>query len=273
MPGFYKDIPIFDPELAADRDALHPAHAAFGCTPRDYSVQPEMMFDSPDAIQLIPESEWDARFDEQEATKSSLEHIYLSGPGGGPQFVNLDQNGQGFCWAYSTAQSIMMTRLAMGLPPARLSAHAVACKIKNFRDEGGWGGLSAQFAREKGYPTVEFWPEKSMSRSNDKPEVWADALKYRTTEEWVDLTKQAYDQNLTKAQVATNGFMNIAGPGDYNWWSHSVCRIRWVRIEKGAWGQLILNSWAGWGRSGLGVLAGSKAICNGALGIRQVLAA
>jgi hypothetical protein len=273
MVDFYKGvIPILDYDRPADRDLFHPRGAAYGAVPRDYSVQPQEMFAQPEEMELIPESEWDARYDEQEATKSSLEHIYLSGPGGAPAFVNLDQNGQGYCWSYSVATSIMMARLVMGLPLVRLSAHAVACKIKGFRDEGGWCGLSAEYARRVGYPSVEFWPEKSMSRANDKPEVWANAALYKTTEEWCDLTKQAYDQNLTKAQCATCGFMNIPGPRDYNHWSHSVSGIRWVRISAGNWGQLILNSWAGWGRHGLAVLQGSKAICNGGLGIRSVVA-
>ena len=87
-------------------------------------------------------------------------------------------------------------------------------------------------------------------------------------EEWTDLTKQVYDQNLTMAQVATCGFNNIPGPRDYNYWSHSVLGVRWVRVEKNAWGQLILNSWKNWGRHGLAVLLGSKAVCNGGLAIR-----
>lgn len=265
---FYKgNIPIIE-DNGEGRDLMHPKDAVYGYVERDYNVDPEFMFAQPDQMQLIPESEWDARYDEQEATKSSLEHLYLSGPGGTPLFENLDQNGQGFCWAYSTAQSIMLNRLAMGEPLVRLSAHAVACKIKNFKDEGGWCGLSAEFARTFGYPSVQLWPEKSMSRSNDKPEVWANALLHRITEDWVDLTKKVYDQNLTKAQVATSGFNNQAGPRDYNDWSHSVTGVRWVRVEKGSWGQLLLNSWKGWGRYGLAVRVGSKAICNGGLGIR-----
>lgn len=175
----------------------------------------------------------------------------------------------GNCWAYSTGTALMMTRLAMGLPLVRLSPHAVACKIKNFRDEGGWCGLSAEFSRNTGYPSEQFWPAQSMSRQYDKPETWANAELHKATEDWVDLTKKVYDQNLTRSQVATCGFNNIPVPSDFHWWSHSVCQIRWVRIEAGSWGPLILNSWKGWGRHGLAVLQGSKAICNGAVAIRS----
>jgi hypothetical protein len=96
--------------------------------------------------------------------------------------------------------------------------------------------------------------------------------KYKIHEQWTDLTRAIYDRNLTRAQLATTGFNNLAGPGDYNWWGHSVARLRWVRVERGSWGQLILNSWKGWGKHGLGVLIGSKAVCQGALAIRSTTA-
>jgi hypothetical protein len=275
MTEFYKNIPIIDTE-APDNDVLFPAGMTFGLVPRDYSQEPEALFSPPSDMQLIPESEWDARFDEQERLQSSLEHIYLSGPNGTPAFVNLDQNGDGYCWAYSTGQSIMLDRLRRNIPMVRLNPHSVAAIIKKGRNEGGWCGLSAKFAREIGYALegnqAGQWPLHSRDLRNDTPELRLQMAKYKIDEDFVDLTRQVYDQNLTTAQVATCGFLNIPGPGDYNWWGHSVCRVRWVRIERGSWGQLILNSWKGWGRHGLGVLRGSKAICNGALAVRSTTA-
>lgn len=267
---FYKgDIPIIDTESAKFNALLEPGDGfGKGYEERDYGLYPEEMFQQPDEMTLYDESEWDALYDAQEEQKSSLEHLYLRG--GKPAFLNLDQNGQGFCWAYSTTQAIMLTRLVNNQPAVRLSAHALACRIKNFRDEGGWCGLSAKGHREFGCPSVEFWEEKSMSRSYDKPETWENAKLHRITEDWVDLTKQVYDQNLTRKQLATLGFNNQAGAVDFNWWGHSVCFVRWVRISRGNWGILILNSWKGWGRHGLGVLEGSKAIPVGAVGIRVV---
>jgi hypothetical protein len=275
---FYKgNIPIID-DSPEGRSYAMPRHidgvrVGYGYVPRDYKLYPEEMFAAPDAMQIIPESEYDARYDEQERTKSSLEHMFLSGPNGEPRFINLDQNGQGFCWAYSTGQAIMLDRLKQGLPIVRLSPHAVACKIKGFRDEGGWGGLSAKFAREVGYPDESVWPQQSMSRQYDNEATWKNAALHKLTDEWVDLTRSVYDQNLTMQQSNTCSFNNIPGPEDFNWWGHSVCRLRWVRIEAGSWGKLILNSWKGWGRFGLGVLRGSQARCDGALGFRMTTAA
>jgi len=165
-----------------------------------------------------------------------------------------------------------MDLLKRGRPVPRLNPHSVAAIVKGGRDEGGWCGLSAKFVRENGMAVEGTgpgqWPLHSRSLRNDTPEVRAAMAKHKIIEEWTDLTRQVYDQNLTRSQCATTGFMNIPGPRDYNHWSHSVCGIRWVRISRGNWGQLILNSWKGWGRYGLAVLQGSKAICNGGLAVR-----
>lgn len=273
MDFYHGTIPILDEARAADRDHLFPKDGSFGHVPRDYEEDPQSMFASPTEIELVPTSEDDARYDEQEATKSSLEHIYLSGPNGEPAFVNLDQNGNGYCWAYSTGTAIMLDRLKQNLPPLRLNPHGPAAIIKGGRDEGGWCGLSAKWARENGYPVEGTgpgqWPLHSRNLKYDTPECRAEMAKHKVLEDWCDLSRQVYDQNLTERQLATCGFNNIPAPSDFNWWSHSVCQVRWVRIERGNWGPLILNSWKGWGRYGLAVLQGSKRTANGALAFRM----
>jgi hypothetical protein len=279
MVDFYKGtIPIIDTEstLAEHVDMLHPKDVTFGLVPRDYNLFPQEMFAPPSEMDEVPPSEWDARYDEQEELQSSLEHIYLSGPNGGPAFICLDQNGHGYCWAYSTGQAIMIDRLKRNLPLVRLNPHATAAIIKGGRDQGGWCGESAKFGREIGYAEQGTgpgqWPLHSRDLRFDTPELRRQMAKFKIDEEWVDLGRNLYSQNLTQNQVASEGFNNNAGPGDYNWWGHSVCRLRWVRVERGGWGQLILNSWRGWGRHGLGVLIGNKAVCNGAIGIRSTTA-
>lgn len=267
---YYKGtIPILE-DRSSMRDHLFPKNVGFGMVPRDYNAFPEEMFAQPDEMELVPESEDDARYDYQEETKSSLEYLYLGEDGNTPAFVNLDQNGQGFCWAYSVGQANMIQRLRMGLPLVRLSPHAVACKIKNFRDEGGWCGLSAKFAKDTGYPSEQFWPQQSMAKKNDNAETWANAALHKIVDDWVDLRKQVYDQNLTMRQLTTCGFNNNPGAVDFNWWGHSVCFLRRVRIAKGDWGTLILNSWKNWGRFGLAVLRGSQGRPDGAIAIRSV---
>jgi hypothetical protein len=276
---FYKQtIPIIDvdhPDGEA-ADMLHPKGVSFGLVERDYSQFPEPMFAPPSDMKIIPESEWDARFDEQERTQSSLEHIYLSGPNGTPAFMNLDQGTEGYCWIYSVGHSVMIDRLRRNLPPVRLNPHSAGAIIKRGRNEGGWCGEGADFVTKNGIAPEGTgpgqWPRHSRDLRHDTPAMRTSMARYKIDEQWVDLTRQVWSRNLTMAQIATCGFNNIPGPGDYNWWRHSVCRLRWVRIERGSWGQLILNSWRGWGRHGLGVLRGNQAIANGALGVRSTTA-
>ncbi len=277
MPQFYKGvIPIVDDFGDKHTDLSHPGGTTFGLVPRDYDKYPQTMMASPPSeLKVYDPSEWDALYDEQEEKKSSLEHLFLPEPNK-PAFVNLDQNGDGYCWSYSTGQAIMLRRLAMGLPMVRLNPHSVAAVIKEGRDEGGWCGLSGKFAEEKGY-AVEGngpgeWPLHSRDLRYYNDECKKQMALHKVTESWYDLTKQEWSQTMTARQLATCGFNNIPCPSDFNWWGHSVCQVRWVRIEPGSWGPLILNSWKGWGRFGLAVLRGSKATANGAIGTRAVTA-
>lgn len=232
---------------------------AHGLVPRDYRLYPPEMFDPPRDLQLIDLASQDPA--EVNARCDRVRELCT--------WESLDQNGQGYCWMYSTTAAVMFLRALSNLPHVRLSAHAGACKVKNFRDEGGWCGLSAKFHREVGCPSVAFWPEKSMSRSNDRPEVWANGALHKVIEEWVDLTRDIYDQNLTLQQVDTCSFILIPMAWDFNWWGHSVfgCGVR--KVEDGSWGRQIRNSWTDeWGEKGWAILRGSKAVPNGAVALR-----
>lgn len=272
-----------------------------GAVPRDYSVQPREMFDSPDQMVVFPQAEWAERIADKIGHKSQNSDIRLRGNDGQPM-PSLDQDGVGYCWSHSTTQGVHVTRAVKNLPFVPLSAFAVAATIKKGANEGGWGGLSAQFARERGIPAQSVWPQGDRNyRKYDKPETWASAAKHKLIEEWVDLTRDVYDQTLTFAQVISCALSNLSGPVDFNWWSHSVCLLDAVngnglfgtdsaRRDDGklmtvleyeiAWGIehpvtagfgiRIWNSWTdGWSDRGMGVLSGQKAIPDGALAIRS----
>lgn len=264
-----------------NNDILHPkingARMGRGYDPSqiDDNLLPKMSSifgDAPGQLQLIPESEWDARFEEQEALQSSLEHVRRRG-NFGQVIPSLDQNGQGFCWNYSNTSAATVLRALANLPYKRLSGHANACLIKDFRDEGGWCGLGAEYLIKYGVPTIDFWKEKSMSRSNNTPEMRANALLHRVTEDVTDMSVAVYDRNLTVQQYATLLFNNIPVPSDFNWWSHSVLGLRWYRIERGSWGPMIWNSWTdSWETLGMSVLQGSRGRPDGAVGLRVISA-
>lgn len=267
MPDFYKgDIPIYDLSKEWQRAAVNPQGVKSGGVPRDYSEYPEAMFAGPESIQIIPESEWDARFDEQEATESSLEHIFLRG--GQPAFLNLDQNGDGDCWAYSTGHAMMFDALLSGRPVPRINPHFIATYLKRF--DGGWCGASMKVATEVGCCEVgtgpDQWPQWSHDTRLLTPARMAAAAEHKVIENVYDLTRQVWDQQFTRLQLATCSFNNVPAPSDYNEMSHSMCQVRWCRVERGSWCPLILNSWKGWGRHGLGVLRNMDA--DGAVAVR-----
>ena len=71
---------------------------------------------------------------------------------------------------------------------------------------------------------------------------------------------------LRTRQLATCSFNNIPCPTDWNRFGHAMCQLRWVRIERGYWGWLTLNSHEAWGYHGLGVFAGMNP--DSAVGLR-----
>jgi hypothetical protein len=252
------------------------------------------MFDAPSGMPLIPRSEWSQRLKDKIAEKSLNSDVHRAAG-----IEVLDQGQIGYCWAHSTTQAVMVSRALSNQPYVPLSAYAVAATIKKGADEGGWCGLSAQFARDKGIPAQSVWPQGDRNyRSHDKPEVWASAAQHKITEEWTDLAKSVYDQNITFDQLCSGLMSNLVGPQDENWWSHSICSMDVVegasqfgsyRLASGKlpqfaefnthWGMnhpvtggygiRILNSWSKtWSDGGFGVLSGSKAVPDGALLIR-----
>lgn len=248
-------------------DIIYPPGMSRGYVERDFNVDPIEMFAPPSTMNLISRSEWDARIQEQEDNKSSLTHIRNRGVAG-YSIPSLDQGNQGYCWSYSTGMCIMLERAKKNQPYLRLSPHAVACKIKDFKDQGGWCGLSAQFARSTGYPDISVWPERSMSKQYDNIATWQNAAQHKVTDDWVDIARPVYDQNLTFDQVASCLLRNQPCALDFNFWGHSVCGMRLVRVEAGSYGIEIINSWSDqWGTQGTAILRGSRALPNGAIGI------
>jgi hypothetical protein len=237
-----------------------------------------------------------------DADKSKLSDIRMrAGPNSG-MIPSRDQNGRGYCWAHSGTSAHLLARAVMNEPYADLSAYAVACIIKNYADEGGWGAQGVDWQVQNGIPTSKTWPQQSTNRSNDNAAMRADAALHKITGQWADLNAAQYDRNLTFNQVATLLLSRCPVVVDFNWWSHSVCAADLVngasmrttyRNESGkipplyefdlAWGMSdpvtagfgirIWNSWGdSWSEQGMGVLTGSKATPDGAVGLKEVMA-
>lgn len=229
-------------------------------------------------VPLIPMDQWPALLEEQERNKRRLSDIRMIGNKGEP-IPSLDQNGQGYCWSYSTCHGIMLTRAVQGQPYIRLSGHSLAWRIKNGKDEGGWCGLSTSEAAKYGYQPVSTWPEKSMQGSKYNTEAnWEVAQNFRIEEGFLDVNQKVWDMDLTFQQIGSCLLSGIACPVDYDWWSHSILGMDLVYVTNKfpvtdirCWGIRIWNSWRdSWGALGTGVILGKKAVPMGATAIRSV---
>ena len=283
----YQNMLVIDDDNYMDyvgkKTIVDGAIKAKGLIPRDYTEHPQGSYKStipydPDTMPLIPREEWSERIADMVAAKSrtgDIRNTFLNGS----HIPALDQNGQGYCWAYSTTMCVMMSRMLSNMPYVRLSAHSVAWTIKNGRDQGGWGAQSADFIQERGVMPTNVWPEKSMSGGTlNTAENWAKAEPFRIYEAWMDLTPRQYDRDMTFDQVMTCLLNNIPVVGDHNWWGHSVCLVdaheldsRKSLTDPDRWGTATINSWSdNWGTNGYGIIRGRKGIPDGGLAVRVV---
>lgn len=279
-------MPIRDTDVVFDTDSMAPANT--GLIPRDYQSFPVGYYQqgyqfgmrAVKDIELIPFEEWPERIRQKDADKSWLSDIWDA-----LNIDALDQDGQGYCWSYSTTGAVMSLRARMGLPTVRLSGHALACIIKNYRDEGGWGALSLDAAMNgltkngrtyKGIPSVLSWKEQSMSPSNDTAACWENAALHAPTEGFVDVEARVYDRELSAHQIGSLLLSDIPVISDYNWWGHSV-QLQRIADQAPAksprdpsrYATGCRNSWGNkWGIRGFGLLVGSKAWPNGAVAPR-----
>lgn len=224
----------------------------------------------PAEITLIPRSEWSDRIREKEKAGAQLSQI-LRRSG----IPSTDQNGHGYCWAYSTVGCVQMIRCFNGQKHVPLNAHSVASIIKNGADQGGWCGLSCRFLNENGVAPMGNgpgeWPEHSRDFRRYRESCRESMSKYRLSEAYIDLARADYDQDMTFDQVASCLLANIPCALDFNWWGHSVMGVDLVEPESGSFGIRIRNSWTDrWGDKGFSVLTGSKRIPNNAVAIRSM---
>lgn len=216
------------------------------------------MMAPPSEIALIPRSEWSARIKEKERTKSNLSDLLL-----GAGIPSTDQNGHGYCWAYSTGGCVQAIRAFNNQPYIPLNPHSVAATIKKGADQGGWCGLSARFLME------HEWPEHSRDYKRFEAACRERMEQFKVSEGWIDLGLSDYDQEMSFDMVASCLLANTPCALDFNWWGHSVMGCDLVEVSSNAFGIRIRNSWTdSWGAKGFSVLTGSKSIPNNAVGLR-----
>lgn len=241
-----------------------PKGQKMGLVPRNFMKNPVGSYPAAPrfSLPILTEAEIEAKLRAQLAGAEMTLQQFRDTGDGGKRIKSLDQNGQGYCWAYSTTSGSMLARAGAGMPHVRLSAHMIGCLVKSYRNQGGWNAQSVAFAAQNGIASTEFWVEKSMARSNDTPAMRANA-KQHLLSEYMDLDD---DGEALRFQIATCLLLNIPLAMDFNWWSHSVCGVRlmsWKPFKVRIW-----NSWTdSWSDEGMGDLEGNRAMPNGCIAL------
>lgn len=144
------------------------------------------------------------------------------------------QNGFGYCWAHAATMLLKLIMAMSGVAPPRLSATAMAAKIKGYRDRGGNAFEAFPFMAEHGVPSVEFWPENKVDKSLDTPDMRADA-QTRLALEWYELPDRSDEHKWT---ALCYGFPLWSG---YSNIGHAMASARYV--DNGQPTSLDINSW------------------------------
>lgn len=246
----------------------HPGQAK-GLIPRNFRTHPQGYHAAakpfPSEL-IIPESEWESRLKVLKDAGAQLADVRNRAVNGRRMPV-LNQGQKGYCWAHSTTRAVMLARAAAHQPYVPLSAYAVACIIKNYRDEGGWCSLSLDFAASVGIPSQDYWPQGSMARTNDNAEMRGNAALHKA-QEWWDFPE---DRDKARAVLVSALLLNMPCATDFNWWGHSVCTHTLISVKPLV--TEIDNSWGpDWEDEGSGKLEGDKAIPDGALALPVVTA-
>jgi hypothetical protein len=198
---------------------------------------------------LIPRSEWQARIQEMEETKSRISDLIRH-----KNLPHKDQGRTNYCWINAPVHCVEIVRLQQNQPMVSLSPASAGGPIKNFRNVGGWGLEGLKWLIEHGCVPSSLWPDNAIDRRYYTESNRQVALKYRV-DEWVECRPRTIDQMISML------LRRIPGAGGYNWWRHEVTNVDPVWIDGDA-AVRIRNSWRGWGDNGFGILQGSKMLAD-----------
>lgn len=205
-----------------------PPDQSRGQEPRDYSRHPHgaaWRGASPfPAGMKIPRDQWDQRIEEKERKKLNLsDRMRAAG------LPCKDQNGTNYCWINAPVHcsEIRLVQANQLDPitgkPLSLSPASNGCKIKNFRNQGGWGQEGLEHMIERGTVPTRLWPDNAQRKEFDTEEAWKEAAKYIVLE-WWDLKPRSFDE------CASCWLQDTPTADGHNWWSHEVTGYDLVKI-------------------------------------------
>lgn len=251
MAGYVSEFLSHVPVVEAHRhDLIAPAGMAHGLIPRDYALHPygSIPHAGPATLKKISRDEWDDRIAEMDRDKSSLWHLmdHMKSP------VKY-QNGISYCWSHGICRAVEVRSMSQNGKLINLSATSVGCKIKNFRNVGGWGRDAIEYASEHGFCTAEDWPENKLDPRYDTPAAWANAKNHRVIE-WDELEENDFDMAMSYALERMPFGLGL------DWWRHLICGMVPIAFGNKKYGLGIDNSHGtSYGDRGRGILPENKA--------------
>jgi hypothetical protein len=242
-----------------------------GYIPRDYELQPLGSGlgakTTPQAIlDAYPDEKvWKERFRELEAKKLDLPSVLQRAFAKG-EWIGLNQAPTNYCWCYGVIHAIMIQRLLAGEPFHRLSPYSVACIVKNYANNGGWGSQALAQTVKEGVATEEFWPMErpgmsSSARQSANMNAIRNGRQYHAgSRENAALHKVLeYDDLPQRSWAHKMAYMCVPLPvaSGYNRIGHERCTIAGVVLSNGGLGAVDLDSYTGDGSPDLKVYAES----------------
>jgi hypothetical protein len=244
-----------------------------GFIPRDYADKPLGSLTATTslpqwALDQYPKETWKERIQELAAKKMRIQDILeIACNRASNPFICNNQNPTNYCWCYATIHAIMIERELAGEPFFRLSPYSVACIVKNFSNEGGWGGEANAQAVKGGVCTDEFWPmEKPGMSSSERASANMNAIRngrqylqssrpnaalHEVTEFW-ELKPRNWAEKMAVLLIP------LPVASGYNWMGHERCSIDACLMSNGDTGCVDLDSYTSDGKLDLKILASSR---------------
>jgi hypothetical protein len=209
---------------------------------------------------LVPRPDWEGWIKEMEETKTRVSDRILQT---GLPFKN--QKSTNYCWGAATVAQYETIRMLMNQPYVSLSPASVCAPIKNFTNQGGWGGEALEWMIRYGIFPTRLWPDAVIDRRYFTREGKEAALDYRPTE-WWELEPRNFEELFSLL------LRRIPCSVGRNWWEHQTMDCDPVWLD-GAPAIRTRNQWdvPPWNQNhGFGIIRGIR--CNADDGVASTLA-
>jgi C1A family cysteine protease len=179
----------------------------------------------------------------------------------------MNQGSWGYCWIFGVVGAMMNAYAMTGSTVPSLNAFPTGYRIKNGRNEGGWGEEALRGIEQYGVVEESLWPGLEAKMSNwDRQEVKANAILHKVTES-LELPRRDILALVSVLTDPTNPRPVSVG---YDWWGHLIYAVR-AGWKDGKFVIKIVNSWdETWGEKGTAWLTESKAIASEQIAIQRV---